>query len=30
VTYSRNWAADSSNERIRLKAENDRREQELI
>jgi hypothetical protein len=30
VTHSRSWAADSRNERVRLKAENDHREQELI
>jgi transposase InsO family protein len=29
LAYSRSWAADSSNERVRLKAENDRLEQEL-
>src|ERR1039458_5745812 len=29
LTYSRSWAADSSNQRVRLKAENDRLEQEL-
>jgi hypothetical protein len=29
LTYSRSWAADSSNQRVRLKAECDRLEQEL-
>ena len=29
LTYSRSWAADSSNQRVRLKAENDCLEQEL-
>ncbi len=29
LTYCRSWAADSSNGRVRLKAENDRLEQEL-
>ena len=29
LTYSRSWAADSTNQRVRLKAENDRLEQEL-
>jgi hypothetical protein len=29
LTYSRSWAAGSSNQRVRLKAENDRLEQEL-
>src|SRR5271167_4566373 len=29
LTYSRSWAADSSNERVRLKAENDRLTQEV-
>ena len=29
LTYSRSWAADGSNQRVRLKAENDRLEQEL-
>ena len=29
MTYSRSWAADSTNQRVRLKAENDRLEQEL-
>ena len=29
LTYSRSWAADSTNQRIRLKAENDRFRQEL-
>ena len=29
LTYSRSWAADSTNQRIRLKAENDRFQQEL-
>ena len=29
LTYSRSWAAGSSNERVRLKAENDHLEQEL-
>ena len=29
LTYSRSWAADSSNQRVRLKAENDRLEQEV-
>jgi hypothetical protein len=28
LIYSRSWAADSSNQRVRLKAENDRWEQE--
>ncbi len=30
LTYSRSWAADSTNQRVRLKAENDRLEQELV
>ena len=29
LTYSRSWAADSSNQRVRLKAECDRLEQEV-
>ena len=29
LIYSRSWAADSSNQRVRLKAENNRLEQEL-
>ena len=29
MTYSRSWAADSTNQRIRLKAENDNLQQEL-
>jgi len=29
LTYSRSWAADSSNQRVRLKAENDRLTQEV-
>ena len=29
LTYSRSWAADSSNQRVRLKAENNHLEQEL-
>ena len=29
LTYSRSWAADSTNQRVRLKAENDRLVQEL-
>ena len=29
LTYSRSWAADSTNQRVRLKAENDHLEQEL-
>jgi len=29
LTYSRSWAADSSNQQVRLKAENDRLIQEV-
>jgi len=29
LTYSRSWAADSTNQRVRLKAENDRLVQEV-
>jgi len=29
LTYSRSWAADSTNQRVRLKAENDQLQQEL-
>ena len=29
LIYSRSWAADSSNQRVRLKAENNRLEQEV-
>jgi hypothetical protein len=29
LTYSRSWAADSTNQRVRLKADNDRLEQEV-
>ena len=29
LTYSRSWAADSTNQRIRLKADNDRLTQEV-
>lgn len=29
LTYSRSWAADSTNQRVRLKAENDRLTQEV-
>ncbi|MBM4093543.1 MAG: hypothetical protein FJ276_29665 [Planctomycetes bacterium] len=29
LTYSRSWAADSTNQRVRLRAENDRLTQEV-
>ncbi len=29
AVYTRSWAADSTNQRVRLKAENDRAQQEL-
>ena len=29
LTYSRSWAADSTNQRVRLKAENDHLQQDL-